>query len=203
MRLSLAISLTVLAQIFSVAIHGATGTKHTFDLTTSETQVEFLAVGRPSAIKIRGKTNAEKVPSPLQGKLQIQDQAVNGNVKYKLDALDTGIDLRDRHMKEKYLETQKFPEASLVLTKLQLPAGFASGNVAAENLPFEAEQTLHGTKKTIKGKVAMKREKENVQMNFEYPLQVRDFGIETPSYLGIKVTDEVSVFVHLKGKLTP
>src|SRR5438046_2728106 len=75
-------------------------------------EVEFLATGRPSALKIRGKIK-EDAKDALTGKLQVTGANVTGTAKLALDMLDTGIDLRNKHMKEKYLETGKFPTAEV------------------------------------------------------------------------------------------
>ena len=82
------------------------------DLSTTEGKVEFLAVGQPSALKIRGKLSDEK---PISGSLEVVDGSLSGTAKVKLDGFDTGIELRNRHMKEKYLETGKYPETAVKL----------------------------------------------------------------------------------------
>src|SRR5262245_17940595 len=90
------------------------------DLASSKGTVEFEAIGRPSALKIHGKGEAPK------GKLTVKDSQVSGQVSFRLDSLQTGIALRDKHMKEKYLESEKFPEATLQITKIEPPGGLPS-----------------------------------------------------------------------------
>ena len=72
-----------------------------------------MAIGRPAAIKILGKS---KGPS---GELKIQksdqDFLVNGEAIIDLDSFETGINMRDQHMKEKYLETGKGKNAKLII----------------------------------------------------------------------------------------
>ena len=75
-------------------------------MNVSSTKVEFLAIGKPSAIKIRGK--GEK----LESKLQLAGKTLTGQFVFDLTSLNTGIDTRDEHMKEKYLETGKFKRLS-------------------------------------------------------------------------------------------
>jgi polyisoprenoid-binding protein YceI len=172
----------------------------TLDLTKTTNKVEFLAVGKPSALKIRGETKTEKVKTPLNGKLTITDSAVTGTATYHLDALDTGIELRNSHMKEKYLEIAKHPTSELKITELKLPAANA-GKVKAEAIPFAGTLKLHGVEKPVKGTVTVDNSATEANLTFEFSLQTTDFAIDVPSYLGIKVTDAVKVTTKISGPI--
>ena len=137
---------------------------------------------------------------PLTGKLDVSDSAVTGTATYHLDALDTGIELRNSHMKEKYLETKKHPTATLKITELKLPAA-SDGKVKAEAVPFTGSLTLHGVEKSVKGKCDVDKTATNANLTFTWELQTADYGIEVPSYLGIKVTDAVKVTTTVAGTL--
>src|ERR1700743_1526023 len=65
--------------------------------------VTFLAVGKPSAIKINGTGEAAKGSLTLAA-----DNKASGVLTFNLKSLNTGIDLRDKHMKEKYLQVDQF-----------------------------------------------------------------------------------------------
>src|SRR3954449_1384388 len=69
-----------------------------------ESGVTFRAAG-PAGLTIEGST----------ADLAVTDEGDNVAVTVPLGNLHTGIEVRDRHMKEKYLEVGKFPEAKLVL----------------------------------------------------------------------------------------
>src|SRR5689334_7763540 len=77
------------------------------NLDQGKGEVEFRAKGHPNAIKIVRKGSAP------HGVLNIEGQKVTGKVSFDLSSLDTGIKLRTRHMREKYLEVERFPEAVL------------------------------------------------------------------------------------------
>jgi len=172
----------------------------TLDLATSTTKVEFLAVGKPSALKIRGETKTEKVKTPLNGKLTFTDSGISGTATYHLDALDTGIELRNSHMKEKYLETAKHPTSELKITELKLPAATA-GKVKADAVSFVGSLKLHGVEKPVKGTVSVDNSATQANLTFEFSIQTTDFAIDVPSYLGIKVTDAVKVTTTVSGPL--
>jgi len=172
------------------------------DVIFPESQIEFLAIGRPSALKIRGKIKEDSAPAkPLEGKWVLKESAITGQVSLKLSVLDTGIALRDRHMKEKYLETEKFPTAHFTLSKLSLPADFPEKLTNVKDLPFEADLKLHGRSKLVRGVAEVGQDGSKLELTLHFKVLVTDFGIEIPSYLGIKVADEVTVKATSKGTL--
>jgi hypothetical protein len=176
------------------------GTAATLELSSPANKVEFLAVGKPSALKIRGETKTDAIKQPLSGKLTVLGNQVTGNATYQLDALDTGIELRNSHMKEKYLETKKHPTAELKITKLELPAA-KDGKVTAEKVPFTGQLKLHGVEKPVTGTVDVDNSANEANLTFQFDLQTTDYAIEVPSYLGIKVTDAVKVTTKVSGPL--
>ena len=72
-------------------------------------EINFLAVGKPSMIKIKGKA-----PAPFT-KAIIENNKLSLESNLVLTELDTGIGLRDEHMKDKYLQVKEFPTAHLIL----------------------------------------------------------------------------------------
>ncbi len=164
------------------------------DLTKSKNKVEFLAVGQPSALRIRGKLNQDT--SPLSGNLTINENTLTGAIKCQLDAFETGIELRDKHTKEKYLETGKFPNAELTISKTSLPA---SGK--GKDIPFIGELTLHGVKKPVKGALETSKDGQKIENIFEFKILINDFGIEPPSYMGIKIANEVTITAEVEGTI--
>ena len=164
--------------------------------------VEFLAVGRPSAMKIRGRTGDDKKRA-LVGELKVQGFSVTGEAKYQLDALDAGIELRTRHMKEKYLETGKYPIANFKLQKLSLPQAFIDGDFDADDEPFSGELTMREITRSIRGTVDLKRRGKELNLRFEFAIKVSDFKIPVPNFMGVTMANEVTVKVTTTPKLEP
>src|SRR4051812_34300287 len=94
----------------------AAGNQWMVDLGAGSGTVEFNATGRPSALVINGKGAAPK------GKVAVNGTSVTGSANFDLTSLDTGINLRNDHMKNKYLEVSKYPQATLTIQKLTLPS---------------------------------------------------------------------------------
>ena len=74
------------------------------------TEIAFKAVG-PMGLSIDGRCC----------KVQLKEGNGTVVVSVLLDDLDTGIWFRDRNMKEEYLETDKFPVATLEVPKCPRP----------------------------------------------------------------------------------
>lgn len=153
-------------------------------------KVEFLAVGRPSALKIKGEG------SGINGELKITKDQASGTLLFDLTSLKTGISLRDEHMKEKYLQVGQYPTAQLEIKNLSLPQ-----NRTGTNIPFKADLKLHGVTKTIDGTYNLEAKDKNMKLHAEFKIKVSDFQIEIPKYAGITVTDEVSVSVDQELKI--
>ncbi len=168
-------------------------------LEKAKSEVSFLAVGTPSSIKIRGK--AEDPKETLKGTFTWAGKTISGTATVNLDKLNTGIELRDKHMKEKYLETQKFPQSELTLTSLTLPDSATGEKFEVSQVPFQGKLLLHGITKPVAGVVNIKKVGSVADLAFDFKFPLNDFGIETPSFMGIKVTDDVQVTVSLNTSL--
>lgn len=159
--------------------------------------VEFLATGRPSALKIKGEGGKP------EGRLQVESGNLKGELKTDLDQFETGIKLRDRHMKEKYLETAKEGNkiAVLRLSEAQIPAGFLNGDKKAENLPFKGTLKLHGVEKEVSGiySAHLSKDKSAVGGEAQFKIKLTDFGVAIPSFSGITVAEEVEIKVRFNG----
>lgn len=165
------------------------------DLAKQTSEVEFFAVGKPSLLKING------TGGKLVGNLELDKNQIKGRFKVKLDEFTTGIAMRDQHMKEKYLETAKFSEASLEVEKIELPENFLTEKKVYSGIPFEGKLTLHGVEKPVKGTAEIDTKKDAPSVSTEFKVLVSDFKIDIPSYLGIKVADEVTVKTRMNLNL--
>ncbi len=112
-----------------------------------------------------------------------------------LTTLDTGIGLRNTHMRDKYLEVGKgdgYTQA--VLSDITLAEGDPATFEGKTN--FTGTLTLHGQRKPIKGEARLQRRGSAVAVEATFPVVLQDFGIAKPRYLGVGVRDEVQVHVR-------
>jgi len=164
-------------------------------------RVEFLAIGNPTAVQIKGTT--EETPDALSGTFEVKGLAVTGTAKLDMNTIDTGVGLRNRHMKEKYLETEKHRYATFALKKLNLPQAFVDGDFVSKAENFAGELTLHGVTRPLTGLVDMRREGSKLEFLFSFDLKVKDYQIASPSFMSITMADEVKVKALLTPTLKP
>ena len=122
--------------------------------------------------------------------------AFAGPLTIDLRTLDTGIGLRDEHMRDTYLEVGKGEGfATAILSDIDL------GEVAAEALRGRAHFTgtllLHGVTKAITGVAEVRRQGESVRVDASFRVALADYGIAKPQYLGVGVRSEVEVKASL------
>jgi polyisoprenoid-binding protein YceI len=123
-----------------------------------------------------------------------QPGMVDGELSVDLSTLQTGIALRDEHMREKYLEVGKgpaFEAAKLADIRLE---GTEANPVGKAR--FRGMLTLHGQTREVTGTAAIRQGSKGLQVQANFPVKVSAFAIPTPSYLGVGVRDEVSVTVN-------
>ena len=153
-------------------------------LSSEKGKVEFLAKGWPALLKINGKGEG------ATGKVVIKDNKASGELKLNLSSFETGISLRDTHMKDNYLEVAKFPVATLTLKKIELPKNLKG------KAKFTGNLNLHGVNKPINGKLSFKGTKKGInKVKAEFDLKISDFDIAIPSFKGVTVAEDVKVNV--------
>ena len=149
--------------------------------------VSFTAIG-PAGMQIVGTTSDLRVDEDAQGNIA---------VTVPLGRLTTGIDLRDKHMREKYLEVPKYPNAVLTVQRsaLTLPAASQSGT-------FETNGTLtiHGTTKPVHLRYTAKHDAQtSYAISSSLTLDMTDYGIEKPGYKGLSVKPSVDLSVSFSA----
>jgi polyisoprenoid-binding protein YceI len=118
----------------------------------------------------------------------------DGSLAVDLRTVDTGIDLRNEHLREKYLEVDKgagYDQAVLsdiVLQGLNADAPAGKGS-------FTGSLMLHGVKKTVTGPVEIRQAGTGWRVRASFPVNLPDYNIDKPRYLGVGVKDTVQVLV--------
>lgn len=181
----------------STSLFAAEIKKMDLSFDNAQSSAEFLALGRPSMIKIKGKG------AQVLGQATIEGKALTGELKLDLDQFDTGIEMRNKHMKEKYLETGK-PEnkfAVLQLKKFDGIDSLASPNGEMKAVPFEGTLTFHGVKKDISGTADLKWKDNAFDGVSNFKVKLSEFNVGIPSFAGVTVAEDVDVTVNFKGKI--
>lgn len=153
---------------------------------TGDASVKFNASG-PGGMNIEGKGNS----------MWTIDDGKNVKVVVQLTAMSTGMALRDKHMKEKYLEVQKFPDAELVVPRadLKFPA-----DGKTEKAELNGMLKLHGVNKSTKFTYTATKEGEVYKVTGSVHVSMKAHDIPEPAYLGVKVKDDVDVSIQFNVK---
>ena len=142
----------------------------------------FRAIG-PAGLTIEGTTKDVTV-SEHDGKV---------SVTVLLARLDTGINVRNNHMREKYLETAKYPSTELVVDRSAITVPAPGRDVRAS---APGQLTLHGQTRSVVVQYTAGRLGEALKVDGKARIDIRTFGIEVPSYLGATVKPDVDLEVH-------
>jgi polyisoprenoid-binding protein YceI len=171
----------------SLSLVGVTTAGHAALTSATDSHVSFTAAG-PAGMTIEGTT-----PD-----LTVADDGVNVVITVPLANLSTGIGLRDHHMKEKYLEVQKFPSATLTIARSALkfprPGEQASADAAGTVM-------IHGQTRPATVHYDAKGDGAAMAVHGTVHVNMNDFGITVPVYLGVTVKPgvDVSASFHVAG----
>jgi len=167
----LSFSVTVVAMLF---VGPATASWAQY----GERYVAFRAVG-PGGLGIEGKGSDVS--------LREQGDAIVATVG--LGSLATGIELRDKHMREKYLETAKYPVLVFTIDKSKVKSPF-EGDI-------DGNLKLHGVTQSVRLHYKATGTEKHASVVGSTKLNMKDFNIAVPSYLGVSVKPDVTVTFKL------
>ena len=138
--------------------------------------------GKAIGLNLTGTTNELKVSED------------GGNVRFAvpLGTLKTGIALRDTHMRDKYLEVGKYPEAVLVVPRSGLSFPDADGKQTVGKVA--GTMTIHGQTKPVNVSYKAKRVGGNAyDVSGDAEINIKEYGIDAPSYGGLVVKPDIKI----------
>jgi polyisoprenoid-binding protein YceI len=163
-----------------------------YSVSEDSAKLAFLATGKPGFLKIKGEG------AKLKGRLDMDQGNWKGAFVADLVPVKTGVDLRDSHMHDKYLETKKFPTAELNLETVKFEKG------AEGPCEFTGSLAIKGVKKPIQGTCEWTGTgKDSMQVKASSEIKLADYPIGVPQYLGVTVADKVKIEVEFDAKRNP
>lgn len=146
-------------------------------------EAKFDAIGNPGLLTISGEKG------DITGKYQRTDGKLSGSFDLLLNTLQTGMDLRDKHMREKYLETGKYPKTTLTVENVVLPKeGY---------FKFAGKLLLHGKTNAVAGDCLLK---DSVKFECKFQILLSDYGIAIPEWKGVTIGKDVALTINLNLK---
>jgi polyisoprenoid-binding protein YceI len=183
MRLLLLTLLTACATAFAGEMFSITKGSSANQITfTSDAPLE----------EIVGKT------SDAAGFITLPDGSTPGSaeIHVELATLTTGLSLRDKHMRENHLETEKFPQAVFKLTSLEIPGGaLVEGKKTA--VTVTGNMMLHGVEREITPIAWLTLNGSQLTIESKFSVSLQDYQIDRPEFLVMKLSEEQRIDVKL------
>lgn len=174
-------ALAGLALALSATLAFAALTKSDAPASTSfyaKTPTGTLVVGTTSALQVGEQNGTVVVTVPLAG-------------------MDTGNAQINKHLRERDLQTDLYPAAELRVSRgvLRFP------NIRA-NLSTSATGTLtlHGTTRPVTFLYDSRREGDTYRVRGTVRINVRDYGVQSISLLGVDAAPEVEIVSNFQAK---
>jgi polyisoprenoid-binding protein YceI len=154
-------------------------------------ECKVVFVSRAANEKFEGKTDR------LEGRLSVDPAALGDSATFHFEvdmaSLDTGIKMRNQHMRENHLETAKFPKAIFEGGSLRAASGARLKAGEPESLQVEGTFTLHGVNRRIRIAVAVTLRPDPapgaIDFSTEFPVALADYSISRPQFLFLKLAD--------------
>jgi Uncharacterized conserved protein len=122
--------------------------------------------------------------------------AAKVEVTVDLASLDTGVALRNKEMREIYLETGKFPVATFRSTAVAGPESIQPNQPA--EIGVTGDFTLHGVTRTMRIPIRVVLIPDGrVHATAHFNIKLGEFGIRVPHNVLVTVDDQVPVTLDL------
>ena len=131
---------------------------------------------------------------------------VSGGCKVDLRTLDTGINLRNTHMKENHLHTDKFPYTEFSLKSVSGAVSLKAGQMV--EFIAKGEFTLHGVTREIEipiraelfndsSNTPYKNSSGVLHITGEFIIKLADYDIPLPQFLFMKLSDKQLININI------
>jgi polyisoprenoid-binding protein YceI len=140
----------------------------------------------------------------ISGFIQVDPTDLTGTSRAELQvdlaSLKTGIGLRDRHMREQYLEVEKYPVAAFNLTEVKTASANSLENNMAVDLILLGDFTVHGVTQQVEvaASVVYMKETEDTKarlpgdllhINATFDVYLTKHDIKRPQFVILKLDD--------------
>lgn len=135
----------------------------------------------------------------LAGLVNLADSTVDFYLD--LNTLETGISLRDRQMRDQFLETKRFPYAEFT-GRLYTPVDLSSS--APQKVFVQGGFTVHGVRRVIDvvGTITP-MDADRIRVQAEWDVRLKDHDIEVPSLLVFRLNETIRVTIDLAMTKVP
>ena len=153
---------------------------------TEESKVTFLATitggsFEAASTALSGEVAYDRATGKLEG----------GQVLLKADSFDSGLGMRDRHIRDKYLEAKKHPAITFRLKPAGAPV------VPGKTAQVAGAFTIKGKTRDVTVPVAVQNAGAALVVKATFPIDVTEYGIPQPRYAVVKMEKIIQVTLQL------
>ncbi len=146
----------------------------------------------------------EGITEDIDGYLYWEDDSLFKNNEFyfevNLNTLDTGIGLRNRHMRERYLETDKWPVASYQGKIVDVAKRDSAGRMVYE-VQTQGTFSVHGVERDVEVSGTLEMLEAGVmRIKAAFQIELPDYNIKIPQVMFFKLNKviKIRVMFHLK-----
>jgi polyisoprenoid-binding protein YceI len=158
------------------------------DTAQSTVQVGLRVNLHPSHINANALAGFIECEIDDQGKPRL-DQPYRAELTLPVDAIKSGNGIQDREMRRRF-DISRYPEITAVVTHGEALDG--EGRYRAT-----AQLTMHGVTKDITGDLTLGVSGTTMTVDGQQVMNVKDFGIDPPRLIILKVEPDVDLQVHI------
>jgi polyisoprenoid-binding protein YceI len=122
-------------------------------------------------------------------------------VEVDMASLDTGIGMRNTHMCENHLHTERFPKAVFTAAKIVEGAGGSLLDGQPHTLTVQGTMNLHGVTRTVELPLRLTRSEgpggARLHIESSFEITLADYEIPRPKFLVMKLNEVQKVRVDL------
>jgi polyisoprenoid-binding protein YceI len=148
-------------------------------------KVSFFATGSPGFLDIEGVTST----------VSVADDGTKLVFSVPMTTVKTGIDLRDDHMNNEYVQVAQFTNAVLTAQRANLTWPTEVG--AKTKGKADADFNIHGVPQAVKVDYVIEKSKTGFKITGKFNFDCAKSNLVIPSYLGVTVDPKMRAEVSM------
>lgn len=176
---------------------------------TAAAETFMVTSGKPNRVRFESRATLETFDGTtdrIQGEVLLNPTALEDSIEVRLEvdlaSLDTGIELRDKHMRENHLETKNYPTATFTGGRLH---GLTRRDLRQGEASFEISGTLqlHGVSRVLRaaGTLDYDAAKGTLQVRCNFIVKLSEFNIKRPGFLVMKLDENQHVELQFSAQV--
>ena len=152
------------------------------------------------------------ITNQITGDIRVDPTNIKDGTSAKFEvnlaSMKTGIDLRDEHVRDKYLETEKFPKAVFTFDKIISTSKDTLADRETIDLVAEGTFDLHGVKRKEQMDLKVTYFKESEATRAKLPgdlmrvegsfiIKLSDYNIKVPTMVILKLDENIKVGIDV------